>query len=318
MSLSVIYFVVVADVNASGDIPPFDSSTYFISDASPQKSSVTGNPLDYAGERIGLDVRNIELPRGHEGGYRFACRFPVIDYVSYRPLYMKQWAEESAESITASHRGGGVGVVEKALEILRGTSEYMTVASSGDRHALDEFRERLSRSDFTPAYQKVLTDLYQGYTTACGTIDQARRNLTEDDIEFFGANPGYFLAPDGKTMPPLTGNVDSHFEFIERSRRVAYEYIFYAAEVLSDAIERYVDATKGYRRVSDFFADPSRSQEVFEVETPLGLVRIGGFGNDIHERDAGIMIDHGGDDVYTNNAGGCRSGDIGAALCIDR
>jgi hypothetical protein len=79
---------------------PFEFDTHFQSDANPQKVNITVNPLDYAGTRIGCNVRNVELPRAYESDYRFACRFPIIDQVSNRPLYMKQWAEDNAAELT--------------------------------------------------------------------------------------------------------------------------------------------------------------------------------------------------------------------------
>lgn len=298
------------------EVSPYPFSDHFVSDAEPEESGVAGNPLDYAGARIGLDVRGIELPRGHEGNYRFACRFPVIDYVSHRPLYMKEWAEESAEELSARHRESGLGAVEYALGILRGTRGYGAISWQGNKTAATELKNRLSEAGFSSQYQEALIALFLDYVTARQLVSQARANLTDDDLDFFASNPAYFLAPDGENMPSLTGNVDSQFEFIDHARRVGYEYLFCGAEMLSKAVGRYVGATAGYR-ARDYFDDLSKTNETLEIETGAGRVVIGGLGDDLHLVDAPFIIDLGGDDTYLNNAGGCRSIEERAALCID-
>ncbi|MDI6732880.1 MAG: HEAT repeat domain-containing protein [Planctomycetota bacterium] len=322
----------------------YDAQDNFVGNAKPvplKKNAVLGNPLDYAAKRIGFDVRNLSLPRGHEGLYRFACRFPIIDYVSNRPLYLPRWAEDTAERIISQHRYAGIGVPDgmaplapqsrrgvtiDALEILRGTSinkfqipisKFQSVCPDGNRDRPFAYLiAELSRFGFTDNYQRELFLLYLSFLTATDLIKQGRENLTEDDLKFFSENPGYFLLPDGTKMPSVTGNVDSHFLFIERARRVNYEYIFSAAKILSDAIQKYADATKNYK-VEDFFLDKSKAEETFHLQTEVGSVVIAGFGNDLHSDDVALLIDLGGDDTYSNNAGGTRSLSTPVTICID-
>jgi hypothetical protein len=66
----------------------------------------------------------------------------------------------------------------------------------------------------------------------------------------------------------------------------------------------------------DVFEDTSRSLGTFTIDAPFGRVVICGYGNDRHSEDAVLLIDLGGNDVYTNNAGGCGRGG-GVAVCID-
>lgn len=300
-------------------VSQFAPETWFTQDAQSQKVRVTGNPLDYCAKRIGLDVRNFELPRGWEGGYRFCCRFPIIDAVSNRPLYMKEWAEDYADTITRQHRANGLGVVHSALNILRGTSE--PPAASPLPPAASEtpgfnFAEQLANSNFTPKYRQALELLYGAYEQAQLHVKVARQGLTADDLKFFDANPGYFLAPDGKKMPELTGDNSTQLEFVEHARRVGYSHIFDAAEILADGVEKYVAATMGWN-TGDFYRDTARAKQAFRVETPYGLLRVDGTGDDTVDEDCALLIDLGGDDVYRNNAGGCRNAEAGVALCID-
>jgi hypothetical protein len=82
------------------------------------------------------------------------------------------------------------------------------------------FARALSRSNFTSGYQQQLLNLFQSCFEAVSLTRQATTNFSLNDLNFFDANPGYFLVPDGETMPSLTGNVDSQFQFIQRARRL--------------------------------------------------------------------------------------------------
>ena len=117
------------------DVQPFPYESHYVNFANPEPLGLVGNPLDYAGKRIGLDVRNVELPRGWEGRYRYACRFPIIDYVSTNPLYMKQWTEDTAERLIKEHSDNGIKTVNYALELLAGSPiemDYLESAISGE------------------------------------------------------------------------------------------------------------------------------------------------------------------------------------------
>lgn len=297
------------------NVAQFASETWFVQDAPPQKAQVTGNPLDYCAQRIGLDIRNIELPRGWEGGYRFCCRFPIIDAVSNRPLYMKQWAEENTDRITEQHRAKGLAVANSSLGLLRGTPElkgYIVATTMG----VSDLARELRNSGFTEKYRQALLQLYLAFDIAQLQGKVARRGLADDDLRFFDANPGYFLAPDGKKMPELTGDNSTELEFIARARRVRYAEIHYAAYKAVGGVQEYLAATRGWG-TADFYADLSKSRQPFRIQTKYGLLRVSGVGNDAVTEDCALLIDLGGDDVYRNNAGGCRTAEAGIALCID-
>ncbi|RJQ40487.1 MAG: PDZ domain-containing protein [Nitrospiraceae bacterium] len=55
---------------------------------------------------------------------------------------------------------------------------------------------------------------------------------------------------------------------------------------------------------------------LYEAMTPIGKVIVGGEGANVYKKDAALIIDLGGDDLYLNNAGGTREG-MPAALVVD-
>jgi hypothetical protein len=300
------------------DVGSYEFGTHFIGDAPPNRCRIMGNPLDYAGKRIGLDVRNVELPGAHEGNYRFACRFPIIDCVSNRPLYMIQWAEDRSSTILCEHRAKGIGATDYLLEVICGR-----VLDTGDGDAREDsvcemLSDSLRAASFSPNYCRTVLRLFRTYCGAVDLVRRARENLSDEDLRFFFDNPGYYLAPDGNTMPSLTGDVDTHFEFIERARRVKYEYIFSAAKLLSGDVHRYVTETRDFAS-GDFHTDPAFSKKVFTLDTPYGAVVIAGFGRDARQEGASFFIDLGGDDRHGRGAGsaGFSKNSPPVSLCID-
>lgn len=313
--------VVMVTSVASAEVKPYPFSAWFEQDPAPitigetlNSKLQTLNPLDYAGARIGLDVRNVELPRGWEGGYRYCCRFPIIDYVSNRPLYMKQWAEDNSGQVVAEQRRAGIGMIHYPLEVLQGVEGYSRGEHWGESLGSTVARQ-LDAAGLTPRYRQALLKLITEFIRAHRCARLGTKNLSEGDRAFFAANPGYFLAPDGRKMVDLTGNTDSQMDFISRARRVYHPRIFTAADVLADAVSEYVTASAGFG-VADCYSDTAKARTTLDLVTSAGTVEVSGFGNDTHSNDAALLIDLGGEDIYTNNAGGCgREG--GVAVCID-
>ena len=304
----------------SDDIQPFTHEQHFEMDPEPIELGVVGNPLDYAGKRIGIDVRNFELPRGHEGRYRFACRFPIIDYVSNNPLYMKQWVEDvSGEIIRLQSEEYGMIIPLSTLHVMTDTYGLSDVSANSAIAISDTqrmFKSYLANSNFTKKYQDILKEFIIDFLLAKMYAKSSMAKLSDEDREFFKKNMGYFILPDGEKMPSVTGTVDSHFNFIERSRKVVYKDIFKAAQLVESAIQIYVHETKEFKPV-DYFKDVNKSEYSKKINFPPTSIVISGFGDDTHNEDVDLIIDLGGNDKYSNNAGGCSTYDTGVAICID-
>ena len=286
----------------SKDVEPYPFSSYFVSFSEPMDTEIIGNPLDYAGKKIGLDVRNCVLPRAYEGAYRLACRFPIIDYISNNPLYMKQWSEDTCERIKSEHKENGLQSVDYALTLFNNGYDYVGINSETGEISIDDFKKQFDNSPFTDKYKDFLHSLFVNFHYAQFFNNQAFENLTAEDKEFFKANPAYFIAPDGKRMPSITGDVSSHFEFIRHARQVKMENIMRATKAMSEGIRHYLFVTKDMKP-EDFYVDPKRINETWSFELPEGRVVIAGYGNDTHGETADFIIDLGGDDTYTNNPG---------------
>ncbi len=323
-----LVLVMVASVMA-GPVQQYGPETWFEQDPTPisigegrsSKSEYRipgesiGNPLDYAGARIGLDVRNVELPRGWEGGYRYCCRFDVIDLVASRPLFMKQWAESiSSLVVSGQRRDGPAGVAPTAAEILAWSEHRRRPPSPGDT-SVWVFVEQHLGAWLSPEHLRAFAALYDALEKADGRLRWAKRGLTGEDSVFFRANPGYYLSPDGKRMADLTGNTDGQMDFIARARRFpCYEPVI-RFETLAAAVHAYVAEVQrlGPGRL---LRPGAKADMVIEFDSPIGPIVVSGFSADTLRTDAALQVDLGGDDVYLDNVG-ATSFDRPVSVCLD-
>ncbi len=330
---SVIPTLVIVAAVWAGPVKQYGPETWFEQDPAPMpiKAESIGNPLDYAGARIGLDVRNVELPRGWEGGYRYCCRFPIIDYVSNRPLYMKQWAEGAASRLVEGRQDFRIEVVNEALRLQDGGAPlpidtaqsdsvsgpsklYDAYAHPGDWGFVrpKAFDRVLRRTGYAQWYQEAIRLLYFQFCHAgsvasgCMPDSSAARYLT--------AAPARYLMPDGKRMAELTGNTDVQLEYIARAREIDYTRVKHAADILAGAVREFQRTILASR--SPAMADGHRGSGAAVFESPFGRVILAGPGDDRHSKDAALIVDLGGNDTYNNNAGASpMRGGVG--LCVD-
>ncbi len=292
---------------------PYGASTYFLSDPVPEDVTPTGNPLDWAGMKIGLDVRNFELPRAYEGEYRFNCRFPIIDAVSNRPLYMKQWTEDNAEALLRTQAGQGLGAVGLALEILTGDAGRFEEMEAYDSTEYIAFKKMLLKSGLTSGEQDPILKLFICFDQASRIVANASMALTDEDRAYFKNNPVEFLLPDGAKLTDLTGNTAHQQIYIKRLRRLHIDRITDAGQMLDKAVADYIAEAKEWAAtVGQILSRVAPSSIYFDSH--WGKVIISSYEDDVHSEDAVLLIDLGGNDTYTNNAGGTNGG---VAICID-
>jgi hypothetical protein len=313
----ILGFVLILITSVMAGVQQYGPETWFEQDPAPipiHPESI-GNPLDYAAARIGLDARNVELPRGWEGGYRYCCRFDVIDLVASRPLFMKQWAESISSLVVSGQRSAGPdGVAPTAVEILAWREPWRRPPSPSDTSVL-VFVEQHVGAWLSPEHLRAFAALYDELEKADGRLRWDKRGLTGEDSAFFRAHPGYYLAPDGKRMADLTGNTDAQMDFIARARRFpCYEPIT-RFEAIAAAVRTYVAEVQrlGPARL---LRPGAKADTVIEFDSPIGPIVVSGFGNDTLRTDAALEVDLGGDDVYLNNAG-ATSFDRPVSVCLD-
>ena len=98
-------------------------------------------------------------------------------------------------------------------------------------------------------------------------------------------------------------------EVLEAAASVDRNSMIEAALTLLDAI----------RSATEILSVPEMKREIqsFSFETPLGLVEVGGRGPDVHSRDAVLIVDLGGDDLYQGKTASGRDGRCAIVLDLE-
>lgn len=299
------------------EITAYQEVDFFLSDPEPVQVDSIPDLLNFAAEKLGMDFRNFNLPRAYESNYRFTCRLPVIDQVANNPLFLKQWSDDNALRLNEVRENGSAHFVATALEIIRGSDATLVAIEVQDDmiRQLQKFQDSLRVASFTAKFEDALVKLFGSCLLLSSLHNSTIAELTADEWETLYANPAYYLLPDGRNMPELTGDNSTQLRFIELLRKLKFEYIFSAAIHLETAVKRYIEATAEFD-ANDFISDPG-AKLPFIFNAPFGIIKIAGTAPNIHEEDVAILIDIGGNDIYRNNAGSNYPGRGNLALCID-
>jgi hypothetical protein len=108
-----------------------------------------------------------------------------------------------------------------------------------------------------------------------------------------------------------------HARVLELAGRVDYRKLFEGAALLWSAADaRHLEALEAALRKA--WIEAGKPDGVFiDRPSPAGRILIGGTGSTWYREDAAILLDLGGNDFYTNNAGSPRAASMPAALLID-
>lgn len=105
-----------------------------------------------------------------------------------------------------------------------------------------------------------------------------------------------------------------HKELLKQAKKVDYEILFRAALIMQKIYDReYMKILKSVIEKTNWNLN---RQWLSRRKTPVGEIVIGGKCSNRYNKDAAIIIDLGGDDLYYNNAGASRPG-IPCALLVD-
>jgi len=151
--------------------------------------------------------------------------------------------------------------------------------------------------------------------------EEAFAKLTPDEEQFFEQNCEAVFNAFAERIDLATDrnrerwHRDSHL--LELATKVDFAKLFEGAELLWRVAEdNYLDDLElALRKAWEAAGKP---EGIFiNRETSAGKILVGGNGSTRYTEDASIVLDLGGNDFYTNNAGSARGGTLPAALLID-
>ena len=151
--------------------------------------------------------------------------------------------------------------------------------------------------------------------------EEAFQKLTPEDQQFLENNCDAMFAAFSETLDlESEKNRDKrrmNTRVLELAAQVDFAKLFEGAELLwRVAQDDYLDDLESALRKA--WEASGRPEGIFiNRDSPVGKILVGGTGSTWYTDDAAILLDLGGNDFYTNNAGSARGSKLPAALLID-
>jgi hypothetical protein len=244
-------------------------------------------------------------------------RIAVVDSLLDRPLDTEHYVVEVADRLADA-----------------GSLEDLVARSAAE---LDLYPKRPARSASDPPapvdYAELVLDrLVPAIEEATNELEIAFVGLTEEQRTFIRENAPILLEEDEFDPDKPIDVKDREAEEEERlgdellriAGQVDYERIARAGRIVARAVDAAIPSVREWASASTADESPSlRGHEglahgdvLWVTNTLVGPVIVGGPGATTYRREAAVIIDLGGDDVYEGGAGGAL-GDRTAAIVID-
>lgn len=218
-------------------------------------------------------------------------RLHDVVYLHRNPFHMEKVATGILDRIAPSR------------DNLCGTAEGQLFEAMGllglqvERGAREALKTGISPEEHLSQIESVLK-------CANNYLDKALASLSEEDQKFLREG---LLDKENEDFMRKT-------DVIKLACKIKYEYLYYAAGDLQMLL--WPDYLKKLKEDFTKSGADIGGRIVAQKDTPYGKVIIGGTANHWYREDAALIIDLGGDDLYTNNAG-ASTGKIGCAVLVD-
>ena len=160
--------------------------------------------------------------------------------------------------------------------------------------------------------REAVTLLLDGMYTAERTMDKAKAGISTEGMKNFERHlyPDYISGEILKDRSLDTVKFKDLRKTIHAAESVDKAQILKAGLVLLTSVGRareILTTTENWRE----------DVRTISFETTLGVVRIGGTGPDVHDTEADLIIDLGGDDLYMGKVASGRNGNCSVVLDLD-
>jgi len=193
-------------------------------------------------------------------------------------------------------------------ELLNFTAKKIDVDYSPNK--LFKFPSELSLDTF-------LGSLLQLVLNASSIRQEAFAKLTKEEIDFLFLYskiylPSTTVEADEETEKEMSDEEEKELlRFLKLALKVDYQKLFYSSQIIlhafnANTIERFkkLKISKEKLFVSDMNqTDIVSGDVILNKKTEIGRIIVGGDGQTIYWKNAAVIIDFGGDDIYYNNAG---------------
>ncbi|MCH2160393.1 MAG: HEAT repeat domain-containing protein [Phycisphaerales bacterium] len=242
------------------------------------------------------------LPRYAEQYYHPLARTPVVDLLLGDALWSAWFAEDTARRLA-----GGDGLLSR-VDVVQRAGVYPRVDQTVASVEVPGLAEELS-----PDAAAVIEQAWGRFLSARARVKTALAVLPDSEREWMLANPGrWFFADENLgNYRYLTCDTTDHVRIF----RTAAEIDRRALAAAQRELARATDELAAAARKGVFDDVDTRGFEHVDPDTEA-VLRIAGHGEDAHNEDVDVLLDLGGDDWWSNNAGGNR-GTMPVAFAVD-
>ncbi len=290
--------------------------------------------LDDAFERAGWSRSAITIQEPWKSGYIMAGRQPALVDAYDNPFHIVPKAQ-----VFGSRFRGARGTVSpdslldnayEMMHISNITHKPFRPESKSLVDALERLQARHHRGLIESRYRSFLSNsietwpneleeamsvLVQALTEATVLRNKALEALSSDEVESLTNalinsvdSPGF---ADGSIF--FDGTDEEWQSSFRLLSKVNFDPLFHAAAILADAVR----LTRLQLQSAAQMIPPKHGEILLDFRSPVGQIIVGGTGINHHSSDAALLVDLGGNNIYTNNAGGYMNPEHGISLLID-
>lgn len=309
--------------------------------AAPPASAQTATPepapviLDEALAAAGVTRSELTISEPWEDGYITAGRLPALVDTLVNPLYLPSFMQVFGARFSGARDTVSPHVLfNNAFEMLNIDTRTFQAAeyeSMSLVDALEHLQASHHRGLIEPAYrselaanielwpvelQEAMTLLVQAFTRASLERQAAVSELSREELETLSKAMTTMLTradlDDGNIF--LTG-LDAEWPVdLQIVRKLDFQRLFYAASILSEAIEMTRTRLQASR---EKLGPVDHETLLLEFHSAAGTICVGGPGINRYSEETALLVDLGGNDVYRNNAGGGTNAFDGISCLID-
>jgi hypothetical protein len=290
--------------------------------------------LDDAFERAGTPRSNLQIPEPWESGLILSGRQPALIDALVNPFYFVPLTQVFGARFRGS-RGtiAPDNLLENAYEMLHISTLYhkpFTPETKSLIDALERLQTRHHRGVIEARYRAFLENqisqwpseleeamsiLVQAVTIASLLRNEALGNLSGDEIDLLtdsivsaATDPSF---SSGRLF--LTGDNQEWASTVQEMAKIHYDPLFRAADILADAVV----LTRTRLQAAAQKIPVLHEDILLDFPSPIGQIIVAGTGINYHTTDAALLVDLGGNDIYSNNAGGHIDSMCCVSLLID-
>lgn len=295
----------------------------------PPEPAAGGAPIDTLLQLLGRERSSLTLPRAEQAGYQLPLQYPLIETALKHPLGLPAWAERNGGRLDAAT---GITGIWAALRGLGPAGSRSTQSLSKPPLALDGTGPERSRMPSPAPLPRQAFASKQGLVQTAQLPQAFVEQLVGlagllEDIELSAeswyqldglirrpdrAAEEFFIDRDSGEYRFRTHPVGVQLEFLRNAVFIDHGALADSAALLLDELNRRIPAL-----VEAAALLPAAEGRLLHLDSRFGPIIVGSPGTDIYQQDAFLVVDPGGNDQWTNNAGATGSLPSSLSLAID-